>query len=104
MISQNEINRPWGVHTIRNIYDPNCDAGLPDGRWVAAVAEPYTENRIVAAWWVLTGRAYALIWPKAGDLEDIFNHKKPENDVLSGGLVGGQLTGVGQVQEDRRAG
>ena len=62
-------NRPWGVHTISSMYGAGIQAGLPDGRWVAAVAEPYTANRVVAAWWVLTGRAYAMIWPKAGDLE-----------------------------------
>jgi len=62
-------NIPWGVHTIGNIYHESCEAGLPNGSWVKAVAEPYTANRVVAAWWVLTGRAYAFIWPKAGDLE-----------------------------------
>lgn len=61
--------RPWGVHTIGDIYSANCDAGLPSGRYVKAVALPYTANRFRAAWWVLTGRAFALLWPKAGDLE-----------------------------------
>jgi hypothetical protein len=46
---------PWGVHTIANIYHPDVQAGLPDGRYVAAVAEPFTGNRLTAAWWVLTG-------------------------------------------------
>lgn len=63
------MNRPFGVHAIDDLYHDGCGAGLPDGRWVAAVAEPYTANRLVAAWWVLTGRAYAFLWPKAGDLE-----------------------------------
>ncbi len=61
--------RPWGVHTVSDIYSAGCQAGLPDGSYVAAVAEPYTANRLVAAWWVLTGRAYALKWPKPADLE-----------------------------------
>ena len=61
--------RPWGVHVISDIYRAGCQSGLPDGTWVAAVAEPYTANRLVAAWWVLTGRAYALKWPKPADLE-----------------------------------
>ena len=61
--------RPWGVHTISDIYSAGCQAGLPDGSYVAAVAEPYTANRLVAAWWVLTGRAFALKWPKPADLE-----------------------------------
>lgn len=61
--------RPWGVHAISDIYSAGCQAGLPDGSYVAAVAVPYTGNRIVAAWWVLTGRAFALKWPKPADLE-----------------------------------
>jgi len=62
-------NRPWGVHTIASMYGAGVSAGLPDGRWVTAVVEPYTANRLVAAWWVLTGRAFAIVWPKPGDLE-----------------------------------
>lgn len=62
---------PWGIHTIRDIVGASgCAAGLPDGRYVRAIPEPYTGNRLMAAWWVLTGRAHAIIWPKAGDLED----------------------------------
>lgn len=65
-----EKNRPWGVHTIHDICgNTNCAAGLPDGRWVRAIPEPYYGNRLVAAWWVLTGHAFAIIWPKAGELE-----------------------------------
>lgn len=72
-----EKTRPWGVHHISDFYHPDVHAGLPDGRWVAAVAEPYTGNVLVAAWWVLTGRAYAMLWPKAGDLENIFHGRVP---------------------------
>jgi hypothetical protein len=68
---------PWGVHTIFSMYAPGVQAGLPDGRWVHAVAEPYTANRLVAAWWVLTGRAYALRWPQAGELEDALREPLP---------------------------
>jgi hypothetical protein len=65
---------PWGVHTIASIYHPGISAALPDGRWVAAVCQPYDGNRLKAAWWVLTGRAFALIWPKAGDIESALGH------------------------------
>jgi hypothetical protein len=71
----------WGIHRLRDIYSPSCQAGLPDGRWVAAVAEPYTAGKLNAAWAVLTGRAYAFEWPKAGDLEDIF--KRPRRQAAS---------------------
>lgn len=40
-------------------------AGLPDGRYVPARAEPFEGNfnRWRAAWLVFTGRADALVWP-----------------------------------------
>lgn len=72
---------PWGIHTIGSLYHPDVSAGLPDGRWVAAVCEPYRANlfeRLRAAWWVLTGRAYAFLYPKAGDLEAVFRRDRPE--------------------------
>lgn len=72
------MKRPWGVHTLGDMFSPHVNAGLPDGRWVKAVAEPYTAGQLRAAWWVLTGRAYAIVWPKAGDLEKAVAHDLPE--------------------------
>lgn len=64
---------PWGINHIGNmIAPPTVLAGLPDGRWVRAVPEPYYTyplERLRAVWWVLTGRAHAVVWPEAGDLE-----------------------------------
>jgi hypothetical protein len=42
-----------------------CQAGLPDGRWVPARALPFYSlfGRWHAAWLVFTGRADALLWP-----------------------------------------
>ena len=71
---------PWGINTIGTLYHPGVSAGLPDGRWVAAVCEPYPATfleRMRAAWWVLTGRAHAFLWPKAGDLEAIWASENP---------------------------
>ena len=64
---------PWGIHSIGDIYHPGVKAGTSDGRWVVAVAEPYTAGSLRAAWWVLTGKAFALRWPRAGDLEVALN-------------------------------
>lgn len=68
---------PWGIHHFKSLYAQGCQAGLPDGRWVRAVCEPYTGNRLVAAWWVLTGRAFAFLWPEVGDIEDIIAETTP---------------------------
>ena len=51
------------------IGDKSCHAGLPDGRWVRSVPEPFYGMNLQAAWEVLRGRAHAVEWPKAGDLE-----------------------------------
>jgi hypothetical protein len=59
---------PWYIHTIRNIYAAGVTTNV-GSKWVQAVGEPYTAGRLLAAWWVLTGRAYALRWPAPGELE-----------------------------------
>lgn len=71
------VSVPWGVHTLAQIYSPNVEVGLPDGRWARAVSEPYTGNRLRAAWWVLTGKAFALRWPEGGELEDALGTEPP---------------------------
>lgn len=35
------------------------------------VCEPHTGGRLLAAWEVFRGRAYAFEWPKVGDIEEI---------------------------------
>jgi len=71
---------PWGIHTIANVVGtPDCATGLPDGRWVRSVPEPYTGNRITAAWWVLTGNAYAFSWPTCEQLADALNPYQSKN-------------------------
>lgn len=71
---------PWGINTIGSLYHPDVQAGLPDGRWVAAVCvpcPPSLRERFRAAWWVFTGRAHAFVWPKPGDLEAIWTRDNP---------------------------
>ena len=78
------MSRPWGINTIGDLYRPGVQAGLPDGRWVVAVPEPTDIGRFRAAWWVLTGRAYAFLWPQSGDLEMIFSRLAPKRHTISG--------------------
>lgn len=85
------------VHRLRDIYSPHVSAGLPDGRYVAAVAEPYTAGSLWAAWAVLTGRAYAIEWPKAGDLEDIFQPTRA-GSMRQGAAIGKQVRGGKSVE------
>lgn len=60
---------PWCIHSLRRIYSPHVHAQVEGTKYVFAVAEPYTAGRLKAAWWVLTGKAFAFEWPKPGDLE-----------------------------------
>lgn len=63
---------PWGVHYLSSMIS-HCDSTEVDGKWVRAVPLPYFGNpreRLRAAWWVFTGRAQAVVWPKPGELED----------------------------------
>lgn len=79
-----DTNIPWGIHRLRDMvgdsHTSTCDRL---GAFVRAVPLPYDGNlreRLIAAWWVLTGRAYATTWPKAGDLEralGIYKAPKP---------------------------
>jgi hypothetical protein len=63
------MRRPWSVHSLRGIYSQGCMAQVDGPLYGYAVAVPYPGGRLKAAWWVLTGRAYAFTWPEAGDLE-----------------------------------
>ncbi len=69
---------PWYIHSFERLYHPGVQTeirvergGTMYTKWVRSVCEPYTGGRLLAAWWVLTGKAYAFTWPKAGDLEKI---------------------------------
>ena len=71
----NHRTRPWGVHEITDMYPFYVETTDKNGRPVRAVAMAYSCNmfeRVRSAWWVLTGRAEAVIWPEPGDLEKIF--------------------------------
>lgn len=64
----------WGIHRLQDmIGSKSVGAKMPDGRYVRAVPMPYHGARIKAAWAVLTGKAFAVEWPNAGDLEKALN-------------------------------
>ena len=70
---------PWGVHQLRHMIAlPGIDS--PEGRCVPEPFPTTFPERLRAAWWVLTGRAHAVIWPKAGELENAINGEGQSGD------------------------
>lgn len=73
----NWTKRPWYIHSLGSMIAPRGISTIsPNGNVVRAVPEPYYSylpERIRAAWWIIRGKAYAVTWPKAGDLEEILN-------------------------------
>lgn len=69
---------PFYIHRLCDLYAPGVSTevrvrrqGTNYTRWVRAVCLPYAGGRMLAAWEVLRGRAYAFEWPKPGDLESV---------------------------------
>jgi hypothetical protein len=66
-----------GVFRLRDMIAPRgVEAGLANGGSARAVPEPFYYGipmRFMAAWMVVTGRAVAVEWPQAGDLEKALN-------------------------------
>lgn len=80
--------RPWGIHTVGDMYVPNMHSGMPDGRYARGVCGPYWTigfGRWRSAWWVLTGRAQAIIWPEPGDLEKALGEPLLERSAITKG-------------------
>ena len=80
-----KIYRPYGVQAIGDIYGPNAYVELPDGRVVAACGGTHAcgpLDRLRAAWWVLSGRAVALVWPREGEVEAALGAKTPTNPSI----------------------
>ena len=63
------------IHRISNVgWRDDCQTKHETLGWVRSVPLPFYEGlfgRVRDAWEVLTGRAYAFHWPKAGELEII---------------------------------
>lgn len=62
-------NMPRCIHRVSDMVSFDVSTQDSLGVWVWAVAHPYCWRRWKAAWYVLTGRAYAIQWPDPGDLE-----------------------------------
>lgn len=64
-------NTPWGISHLGNMIASRSYT-TRYGQTVHAVPVPYPKNwreQIRATWWVLTGRAEAVVWPEPGELE-----------------------------------
>ena len=60
---------PHCIHRLANMICGDAQQQDNLGAWVRAVPLPYPGGRLRAAWWILTGKAYAVQWPDPGDLE-----------------------------------
>lgn len=76
-------DRPFGVHKVKDlVYGPHVQTIDKRGMWVRAVPIPYSGNKLIACWWIIRGKAHALIWPEPGDLEAALNVPVSEKDSL----------------------
>lgn len=76
----------WGINRLGNMISSNTYT-QHNGRMVRSVPTPYRKNikeTIRAAWWVLTGKAEAVIWPQPSELEN----------AISGGFECGRINNV----------
>lgn len=80
--SMSKSQRPWGVNCLGSMISSNVYTEH-HGRMVHAVPVAYHKNwlqAVRAAYWVMTGRAEAVVWPQPGELEN----------ALSGGFECGR--------------
>lgn len=65
------------IHTLQNmIGNQNTKTRDDNGNYVRAVPLPFHGGiiqRLVSAWWVVVGKAYAVQWPKPGELEKLIH-------------------------------
>lgn len=61
----------WGIHRLSDMIgtDDNSSTAFGLEGYFRAVPLPYCGARLRAAWYVLTGKAYAVRWPEPGELE-----------------------------------
>lgn len=64
---------PWGIHSLSSmIGSKTVQTPIETYGHVRAVPSPFHAGlfgRLRAAWYIVTGKAYAVRWPEAGDLE-----------------------------------
>lgn len=81
MLDMTNTNRPWGINSIGNMVgSPDIQSSRNGGAYYRSVPTPYRKNwceSIRAAWWVLSGKAEAVVWPDAGDLERSLSERTP---------------------------
>lgn len=62
----NKAPNTWQLELlVKHAVEGECQAGLPDGRWVPARPLGFYSlgSRLKAAWLVFTGEADAVLWP-----------------------------------------
>ncbi len=67
---------PYSIEQLQDIYSPGVMQETTGHGWVWAVSEPYAPypwERLRAAWWVLTGKATAMVRPRPGELEAVLD-------------------------------
>ena len=72
---KNAHRLPLEIHQLHHVIaPPYVQSKLSDGSFGYSVLHPYpakTLQRFRAAWWVLTGRAQAIKWPTADELNKV---------------------------------
>lgn len=59
-----------GIHRLSDMIGSSDVGASEDGRnYYRAVPLPFYGDRLRAAWFVLTGKAYAVHWPELGEIE-----------------------------------
>lgn len=76
------MSRPWGINALANmISGPGLESSRDGVLWERAVPVPYRKNwreTIRAAWWVVTGKAEAVVWPDAGEYDRLIAEERRE--------------------------
>jgi hypothetical protein len=67
------MSRPWGVNSLDDmIGSPSVQSSKAQLGWFRAIPSPYRKSfreAVRAAWWVIRGKAEAVVWPTGGEID-----------------------------------